>query len=214
MLVVLAKTPRPGFAKTRLVPALGEAGAAALARALAADCLELARRTGLPWEVWLTGPPDPAWEAGLGAPVRRQPDGDLGTRLSHALADGGVAIGADAPLLDPALVCVLHARPEDLVVARAADGGYTAVRASARAVAAGVFAAIPWSTPRTADAQLARAEALGLTLGEVDGGFDVDVPEDLDTLRRALALLPPSAAPHTRAALLALPEAPHAAPHR
>lgn len=213
MLVLLAKPPVPGHTKTRLVPALGPDGAAALARALLADSLALAAATGLPWELWLASPPAPGW-APPPVPVHLQPEGDLGARLARALAGGGVAIGADAPLLDPALLRALHARPEDLVLARAADGGYTAVHASAHAVAAGVFVDVPWSTAGTADAQLARARALGLTTGQVDGGFDVDVPEDLDTLRRALSRLPASVAPHTRAALLTLPEAPHAAPLR
>lgn len=214
MLVVLAKAPLPGVAKTRLAAALGPERAAALAAAFAADTFALAAATGLPWAVWVAGPPAPAWEAGLPAPALRQPEGDLGIRLAAALRAGGVAIGTDAPLLDAPFLRALHARPEDLVIARARDGGYTAVHASAGAVAAGVFAGVPWSTPHTADAQLARARALGLSTGQVDGGFDVDVPEDLDTLRLALARLPASVAPHTRAALLTLPEAPHAAPHR
>ena len=44
---VMAKAPEPGYAKTRLIPALGRAGAAALAERLLAHALEQARASAL-----------------------------------------------------------------------------------------------------------------------------------------------------------------------
>ena len=45
-LAVIAKEPVPGLAKTRLVPALGEAGAARAASAMLADTLAAVRASG------------------------------------------------------------------------------------------------------------------------------------------------------------------------
>ena len=46
-IIVFAKAPRPGLAKTRLIPALGAAGAAALAARMLAHTLDQALASGV-----------------------------------------------------------------------------------------------------------------------------------------------------------------------
>lgn len=203
MLNVIARAPIPGRTKTRLIPALGEDGAAALSAAMLADVIALARATNLPWRVCHAGPGDhPAFE---GAPRVPQVGSDLGEVLASALSGGGLAIGSDCVLLEPHVLVDAHLAVTtgvaDLVLGLSLDGGYTFVAASGRAVERGVFDDVPWSTPRTADAQLARARALGLSTLAVDGTFDVDEPEDIARLRDALARSPSRLARATRAAL-------------
>ncbi len=199
----MARAPEPGLTKTRLIPALGAEGAALLSSAMTADAIGIAQRTGLPWRVCIHGRLDHPAFAGL--PAVAQTGVDLGARLSAALTGGGVAIGTDCVLLTAQALRSAHAAVTsgafDLLLGLAPDGGYTYVGASARAVDAGVFEGIRWSSGETARDQLARAEALALTSSTVDGTFDVDTSADLTRLRAALAASPPEVGAHTRAAL-------------
>ena len=87
-IAVLAKAPLPGYAKTRLIPALGAAGAAALAERLLAHAAAqaVAAEVG-PVTVWAA--PDPAHPAfgrlarRHGVDLRPQGEGDLGARMAH-----------------------------------------------------------------------------------------------------------------------------------
>lgn len=106
-LVVFAKAPRPGMAKTRLIPALGAEGAARLAQRLLDHALAQAMASGVgPVELCMSpGPGDAAWH-GVGLPdaVFRvdQGEGDLGARMARAVhrvtgADPAGEPGADEP---------------------------------------------------------------------------------------------------------------------
>lgn len=195
---VIARAPVPGRTKTRLIPALGADGAAALSAAMTADVLDGVRAAGRPWRVIADGPDHPIF---AGCAVEAQADGDLTARLSHALRDGGLALGTDCVVLHADMLRAAFdgiGRDADVCIGRAEDGGYTYVAVTADAVSRGVFEGVPWSTAHTADAQAARAEALGLRVSVVDGGFDIDEPADLARLRRALDGLSPSVAPRTR----------------
>lgn len=204
LLTVMARAPVAGRTKTRLIPVLGAEGAARLSAAMTADVLLIARGTGLPWRVCLAE----AHPLFMGVPTVTQGEGDLGARLTSALAGGGLAIGTDCVLLTAGMLRDAHdAVIEgglDLVLGLAEDGGYTYAAASARAVALGVFEGIPWSSPDTAGAQLNRAAALGLRTHTTPGTFDVDEGADLLLLRTTLATLPDDVGAHTRLALAEL----------
>jgi len=202
MLCIMAKVPVPGRTKTRLIPALGAENAAALSAAMTEDVRKIAEATGLPWRMCLEGWTEHPWTRDLSCAIEPQCAGDLGARLTHALREGGVAIGTDCVLLSPETLRIAHEAVQteaDLVLGLALDGGYTFVGASLNAVRRGVFDAIPWSTPQTAAAQLHRAQVLGLRIRTMDGTFDVDEPEDIDRLRQALAQMPNTVAPCSRA---------------
>lgn len=211
MIVVMAKVPTPGRVKTRLIPLLGPDGAAALCRAMTEDVFALVAGTGLPWRIALDGAVDHPWVRGLDAAIEPQASGDLGARLRHALRDGGVAIGTDAPTLPPHFLTSAadHLGFDEVVFAPAFDGGYVLV--GARPTALGVFDDIPWSSPDTFAASVERAEALGLRHSSLPFWYDVDEPRDVPFLRAQLRVLPDTTAPRTRALLQDLPDA---APHR
>ncbi len=207
MIVVMAKVPVPGRVKTRMIPLLGAEGAAALARAMAADVIATVRSYGCPFRLALEGDLDDPWVRGLGVPVEAQCAGDLGARLRHALRDGGIAVGMDAPTLPfGALLTARNAlRVRRVVLMPAFDGGYVLVGVTQTAL--GVFDDIPWSAPDTYAATLTRARELGFDPYTLPFWYDVDEPRDLVFLRNHLRTLDPDVAPHTRAFLQELPDA-------
>lgn len=196
MVVVMAKVPRPGVCKTRLIPALGAEGAAGLAAAMAEDVFATVEASRLPWRVAIAGTLDHPWVGRLRAPVDAQPPGDLGQRLAAALPRGGIAVGTDCPLLPAALLLEAERARVDLFCAAADDGGYVLVKASPRAVERGVFEGVRWSAADTLQSQIDRAHTLALTTAVVRGWYDIDEPADLARLRAEPAL--PA---HTRAFL-------------
>jgi uncharacterized protein len=188
---VLAKAPLPGFAKTRLIPALGAEGAALLQarlveRAVATACAAVIG----PVTLWTT--PDenhPLFQAigaHFGVALARQGDGDLGTRMLAAMAAANtpaLVIGTDCP----ALTCEhLRAaadilRGADAVVIPTEDGGYALI--GMRAPARALFSDMQWSAPGVMEETRRRLSALGLTWQEPVTLWDVDLPEDLERLR-------------------------------
>jgi rSAM/selenodomain-associated transferase 1 len=188
-IVILAKEPVAGQAKTRLIPALGAEGAASLAREMLARTLEEAQATGL--EVELCGDPDPAGWAETRLPAVRlsaQGDGDLGKKLARiakrVLAEEPVLlIGSDCPELDAERLrgAAEALETHDAVIHPAHDGGY--VLLGLRRFDRTLFEGIAWSTDRVAAETVARIEALGWTLHVGETLKDIDTPEDLHLLR-------------------------------
>ncbi len=191
---VLAKAPMAGLAKTRLIPALGPAGAARLQRWMTLRALQTARDAELgPVTLWCTPGADHRFFRALrrtaGVPCRVQPAGDLGARM-HAVfsapdADGPtLLIGTDCPVLTPE-----HLRQaaraltdgDDAVYYPAEDGGYVLV--GLRRPQPGLFDAMTWSTSAVMAQTRARALALNLTLREFETLWDVDEPQDLPRLQ-------------------------------
>ena len=88
-LLVFAKAPQAGSVKTRLIPALGTEGAAALAKHMLAHTLSQALAAGTgPVELCMSpNPSDPAW-GNIKVPdavaQSAQGDGDLGQRMQRA----------------------------------------------------------------------------------------------------------------------------------
>jgi len=185
-IVIFAKAPVPGKVKTRLVPALGAEGAAALAREMLERTVEEALATGLAVE--LCGEPDAAeWhEARPGLALTAQGQGDLGERLAEAAgrALGGGAVllvGADCPELGEGRLRAAAQALEDhdAVLHPAMDGGY--VLLGLRRFDPSLFEGIAWSTAAVAAQTVARIEALGWSLHMGETLRDVDEPGDLAT---------------------------------
>jgi uncharacterized protein len=203
-LIVMAKAPRSGLAKTRLAPALGADGAARLAARLLDHTLQQARAAGL-GDVLLACAPDtthPAFAAQAalgGVTLAPQGEGDLGARmqrlLAHALASASRAlvIGTDAPALDAAVLRAADdalAQPDtDAVLVPAADGGYVllGLRREAAPRAGSLFETLPWSTPQVLTETRRRLAAAGLRHTELATLHDIDEPADLQHLPAHLA---------------------------
>jgi rSAM/selenodomain-associated transferase 1 len=189
-IVVFAKAPVAGRAKTRLIPALGAQGAAELAGRLLLHTLTEALAAGLGGVELCASPAleDPAWD-GVALPpglmTSAQGEGDLGERLARAaqrvLHSGSAVllIGTDCPALD---VARLRRAAHELAAHGASlwpahDGGYALLGLSR--FEASLFAGIEWSTATVAEATRARFAALGWPLHEGPLVHDIDEPADL-----------------------------------
>jgi len=192
----MAKAPVAGQAKTRLIPALGAHGAAALAARLLEHALQAALAAAADGAEGL-GPvelccaPDARHAAFDGArrhaglEFAAQGDGDLGTRMQRAfirrLASHGRAllIGTDAPALDAATLhhAAAALRTHDAVFVPAMDGGYALI-GLARPVPC-LFEAMPWSTARVMALTRERLAAAGMRHAELPPVHDIDEPADL-----------------------------------
>jgi rSAM/selenodomain-associated transferase 1 len=189
-IVIFAKAPVPGRVKTRLIPALGEAGAARLAARMLDLALEQALAADVgPVELCMGPAPDsPEW-AGIALPpgieVSDQGEGDLGERMARAarrtLARGEVVLltGTDCPDLtaERLRVAAAHLSGHDAVLYRAEDGGYPLL--GLRAFDASLFENVPWSTPAVADLTLERLAAPGWRVWVGETLRDIDEPADL-----------------------------------
>lgn len=191
--IVFAKAPIPGLAKTRLVPALGADGAAALAERMLHHALTQAAAAAI-GAVELCAAPDaahPALQAAAaahGAALTEQGSGDLGQRMHRAFArvlsrHGAVLlIGTDAPALDAGMLrqAAQALADHDAVFVPALDGGYALVglrRADERC-----FAGMTWSHARVMADTRERLRAAGLRWAELPPVADIDEPADLHHL--------------------------------
>jgi rSAM/selenodomain-associated transferase 1 len=188
--IVLAKAPVAGLAKTRLAPALGAEGAAALAERMLVHAVGQAAAAGLgPVEICAT--PDTAHPvlqrlaAQHGATLSLQGDGDLGQRMHRALARAlvqhgrALLMGADVPALDAGLLRLAAQRllSHDGVFVPARDGGYALV--GQRHADQRWFSGIPWSTPQVMQATRRRLVQAGVRWAELPPVADIDGPDDL-----------------------------------
>jgi len=183
---VFLKAPRFGTVKTRLAAEIGERQALRLYRVLAHRTLAEVRAAGLEATVWFT-PTDAAIEMrrwlGEGWDLRPQASGDLGTRLAaaaHAVPPGRgwLAIGADCPRLDAALLreaAAVVAR-EEIVLGPSRDGGYYLL--GGPTPLPDIFSAMPWSTSRLLGETRARLLRAKAPWHELITLRDVDTAED------------------------------------
>lgn len=198
-LVIFAKAPLAGFAKTRLIPALGAEGAAALAHAMLNHTLDQALAAGAQAvELCMSPAPiDPAWQ-GVALPqaVKRsdQGNGDLGARMKRAveralaLHQGPVlVIGTDCPALTTTYIAEAARQLDqhDAVLLPAVDGGYVLI--GLKAPCPEVFTGMVWSTQGVAAETLRRLAALGLRVWQGPTLHDMDEAPDLVHLPDAMS---------------------------
>lgn len=185
-IAILAKTPVPGFAKTRLIPAIGAHAAAVLQERLTERAVATARAAAL-GEVTLWCAPDVTHRSftDLDVTLRPQPEGDLGARMLAAFgARPTLVIGTDCPALtaahlrDAADALVTH----DVVLIPAEDGGYVLI--GARTAHPGLFTDMTWSVPSVLAETRARIAARGVTSRELPPLWDVDTEDDLTRMER------------------------------
>mgnify|MGYP001101375147 FL=1 len=192
-IVIFAKAPVAGLAKTRLIPALGAEAAARLARRMLLHTLQEASAAAVgPVECCVTPHPlDPAWQ-GLppleGICWTAQAVGDLGMRMADAARRASAAsepvllVGTDCPQLDAVLLRraaeLLH--DSDAVLYPTFDGGY--VLLGLRRFDPRLFEQIPWSTAEVADRTIECVHELGWSLAVGGMLHDIDEPTDLQWL--------------------------------
>jgi rSAM/selenodomain-associated transferase 1 len=199
---VICKAPRAGASKTRLIPALGAEGAAALSRAflidLASTILTVDATRGAHGYA-VCSPASAADElaaflpASFGYVVETDPV--LGAVLDRATAallsrghNGVILVNGDSPTLPAELLCrgidQLRRPGERVVFGPALDGGYTFIGLKARAPC--LFTNITWSTDQVLSASLARAAEAQLAAELTDPWYDIDDEPSLAWLRTEL----------------------------
>ena len=191
-IILFAKFPAQGMAKTRLQPALGIEGAAQMAHKLLLHSIEQAVATGFTVELCVSpAPTDPCWQA-LNLPDSlqwsAQADGDLGLRMltasQQALArfEHVILIGTDCPSLTTIRIrqAAQQLETQDSVMIPAFDGGY--VLFGFKQVAARLFSNIEWSTASVAKVTQQRLAELSWSVALLAPLPDIDEPEDLQYL--------------------------------
>jgi len=192
--IVFARAPEPGAAKTRLIPLLGAERAAALQRILIDRAISTALAAGIgPVELWcapsalhplLTG-----FAKTHGIDAASQCDGDLGARMLHAAVTALAAtprviiIGADCPALTARKLqqaAAALANDYDAVLVPAEDGGYVLI--GLKWCNAQLFTDIAWGTDQVMAATRERLAALDWHWHELPPAWDIDRPADFERL--------------------------------
>ncbi|MBP2472776.1 glycosyltransferase A (GT-A) superfamily protein (DUF2064 family) [Crossiella equi] len=191
--LVVAKSPVPGQAKTRLSPPATPEQGARIAWASLVDTLAAVRRTpGVRRAVALTGPlheavaPVPL----RGFAVRPQRGADFAERLANAHLDVGGAvfqIGMDTPQVTPELLAasVEVLGSAQAVLGLAQDGGWWGLGVR-EARWASVLRGVPMSREDTGERTLAALRSAGLTVALLPVLSDVDTMADAVAVARDL----------------------------
>lgn len=205
--LIFTKYPTPGYAKTRLIPAVGKARAADISRQLSERIVAVVRSllTSSPLAPQLTSRiyyASSAAERGEKERMREwlgthdlaesrevllaQTNGDLGHRLHAAFCasfrDGArkaVVVGADIPEIDAALLedAFKQLDQADIVIGPAQDGGYYLL--GMKTPCSFLFKNVPWSTSQVFETTISLAKARKLSLATLRSLRDVDLPSDL-----------------------------------
>lgn len=188
--IVFAKAPRAGEVKTRLIPLLGAAGAAALHRQLVHRTLVTATDASLgPVELHVAPSTDDAFlqdcARRFGVALIPQHGADLGVRMCNAFDDGlarhgrVIIIGTDCPVLAARHLAGAQAAlssGNDAVLIPAEDGGYALIgltRCDQR-----LFEHMAWGGDTVLAATRERLRELKWRWHELETLWDIDRPED------------------------------------
>ncbi|HYW03599.1 MAG TPA: TIGR04282 family arsenosugar biosynthesis glycosyltransferase [Gammaproteobacteria bacterium] len=196
-IAVFARAPRPGRVKTRLAPAIGQRGAAALHRQLVRHTVRTAVAAGI-GSVTLYCTPDTrdalflACRRELRAGLARQQGAGLGERMFRALREQtrgdrpALLVGSDCPGVDPAYLCSALSALEaghDTVLGPSTDGGYVLI--GTRRPRPGLFRGIRWGDATVLRSTLRRLDRARASYRLLPARSDIDSPADLRAARRA-----------------------------
>jgi rSAM/selenodomain-associated transferase 1 len=199
--LVVAKAPVPGQAKTRLAAGVGEQAAADIAASALLDTLDAvaaapvqARVVALTGDLKEASGADEIRTRLVDFTVVEQRGADFAVRLANAHLDaaaatGGLAVlqvGMDTPQVTAEIIaeCCKALAQHDAVLGMAPDGGWWVLGVSDAAMA-DCLRAIPMSRPDTGAVTLAALRDTGMDVGLVTELADVDTVDDVDPVRRA-----------------------------
>lgn len=195
-LLVVAKQPAAGQAKTRLSPPLTPEQSASLYECFLRDTLDLMRAVEGVERVVCHLTEDSRSYFQQMAPdmqLRCQHGDSLGERLDHLLteslaagSDRAVVMDSDSPTLPPQYLAQAFDLLEDVdvVLGPTHDGGYYLI--GMKRPQPQLLREVQMSTPHVLDDTLRRAEALGLTVGQLPRWYDIDIADDLNLLEQEL----------------------------
>ncbi|MDP2170872.1 MAG: TIGR04282 family arsenosugar biosynthesis glycosyltransferase [Rhodocyclaceae bacterium] len=194
---ILARAPIPGQVKTRLIPALGSAGAARFQHWLLQRTVHMALAADIgPVSLWCDGAPRhpdfAVCHSFERVTVRQQVGDDLGMRMLTALQEspnpqGTLVIGTDCPVMTARHLhlAAQSLRDHDAVVMPAEDGGYVLI--GMKTPDPRLFQGITWGSEQVMAQTRLRLSELGWRWAEPVGLWDVDRPADFE---RLAALMP------------------------
>ncbi len=194
--LIFTKSPRAGEVKTRLIPPLGEVGAARLYTGLLKREVEwIARDTPYALEIWATPDTDHPVFRELARrhalALHLQQGRDLGERMGHAAGEAltrhehVLLLGVDCPALTPAHLQQAFrwlAEGEDAVLGPAEDGGY--VLLGLKRVHPALFQGHAWGDSTVAETTRQALSGIGWHWRELPTLWDLDRPDDLSQFRR------------------------------
>lgn len=191
-LIVFGRYPEVGRVKTRLIPALGPAGAAVLQKRLSENTMLEARQCAQWRGTRIIFCHDGGsknqitrWLNLKAVDCMRQPPGDLGHRMflpiREAFQQGAervVLVGTDVPDVKADMLRQAFDRlgRHDLVLGPSTDGGYWLIGMSRLE---NVFDGIVWSSPTVLENTVALARSKAMSVDLLKPLADLDTPEDL-----------------------------------
>jgi rSAM/selenodomain-associated transferase 1 len=198
VILIFAKAPVAGQVKTRLVPVLGEYGAAEIYRLLLYRLIhELKDGNIADTEICcmpdMLHPDFQHIQALIGCSLSNQVGSDLGQRMSNAVKKAlrryqyVILIGADCPGISinylKQAVCYLK-EGADAILGPAEDGGYVLLGLSNTATC--LFDGLPWGTGKILEITRNCFRSLNWKWQELPELWDVDRPEDLERFKRLM----------------------------
>ena len=193
--ICFTRVPKPGVTKTRLLPVLSPGQCASLHWAFLKDLAELYRQVDA--HLFVAYTPDADWESlkSVFPPAGYIPQkgSDLGEKMYRAIRkvmdlgyESVVLTGTDLPLMTAAHLesgfAVLEEK--DIAIGPTSDGGYYLI--GMKQPRREVFRVEGYGGASVFENTVAAAKAAGLTVGRAMACDDVDTPEDLWALAKAV----------------------------
>jgi uncharacterized protein len=201
VVLVVARAPVPGQAKTRLAAGVGDRAAADIAAAALLDSLDAvaeapvaARVVALTGDLGAASAGDEIRARLADFTVVPQRGADFAAMLANAHVDAAAAagglpvlqIGMDTPQVTAELIgeCARELLAADAVLGLARDGGWWVLGVTEAAMA-DCLRAVPMSRPNTGAVTLSALGDTGANVSLVPTLADVDTVDDIDAVRRA-----------------------------
>jgi rSAM/selenodomain-associated transferase 1 len=185
--------------KTRLSPILNLQERLALHLALLKDAVNKIQEIGCPAYLFLSDSKRLPFEPGI--PVRQQVGSDLGNRMLNAfremlaIHERVIIIGTDSPALSARAIqnAFDELKTNEVVIGPSEDGGYYLIGLSVDVPE--IFNEISWGTSEVTRQTMVKLQHRKYRL--LDPGYDLDLPADMDRLRKDKILISETA-PETK----------------
>jgi len=200
-IIVMTRYPEEGKVKTRLIEHLGEDGATHLHQKMAEHTISTLEplcdiQTADLW-VFFSGGSAEKMQSWLGERFEYRPQqGDnLGSRMAHAFKhifaagyNRAVMLGTDCPDIEGATVvkALNSLRSADVALGPAEDGGYYMI--GINELHPDLFRNINWGSAKVLSQTVEIVKNLNLTPAYLPPLRDIDIPEDLESIRGTFLL--------------------------
>lgn len=191
-IIVFAKAPIPGHAKTRLTPALGAVGAANLHKRLVRQTLiNVCDTKSTEVQLHYSEPHPFIWRLARHFKIALLPQkqGNLGSKMLHSFKQTkgpALLMGSDCPCISSALLdkCIALLTTHDAVILPAEDGGYGLIGIKNTNMEGMdlLFKGVSWGTNSVMEETRKKLKELNVQWAEPETVWDVDRPEDLARL--------------------------------